>query len=84
MANVLGKNIILINSENIKIGIYLPREGGTVWVYSPEGCPEGRCGSKRSGVEHARGTSRGVSKPILFIVIGTVIFFHYKSTLHQR
>ena len=26
--------------------------------------------------------SRG--KNILFIVIGTVIFFHYKSTLHQR
>ena len=22
---------------------YLPREGGTVWVYSPEGCPEGCC-----------------------------------------
>ena len=49
-------------SKDDQNSIYLPREGGTVWVYSP------------------RGTSRGVSKPILSRpLVGGISFFFILS-----
>ena len=55
------------------------REGQYGFTH-PEGCPEGRCGTERSGVEQARGTSRGVSKPILSRpLVGGISFFFILS-----
>ena len=42
----------------------------------PKGCPEGRCGTERSGVEQAR----GLSKPILSRpLVGGISFFFILS-----
>ena len=40
-----------VNTDEKEIGIYLPQEGGTVWVYSPRGLSRGplRNGAKQSG-----------------------------------
>ena len=55
----------IYNSPVFLVYTSYKREGQHGFTH-PKGCHEGA----------ARGTSRGVSKPILFIVIGILLFFH--------